>query len=51
VAIKPYLDLFFDNVMVMDEDEGLKKQRFAVLAKLVKAFKRVADLSEIQPAS
>jgi glycyl-tRNA synthetase beta chain len=48
VAIKPHLDSFFDKVMVMVEDEGLKRQRLAVLAKLVRAFKRVADLSEIQ---
>jgi glycyl-tRNA synthetase beta chain len=48
VAIKPHLDLFFDKVMVMVEDETLKRQRLAVLAKLVRAFKRVADLSEIQ---
>jgi glycyl-tRNA synthetase beta chain len=51
VAIKPHLDLFFDKVMVMVEDEGLKRQRLAVLAKLVRAFKRVADLSEIQASA
>ena len=47
-TIKPHLDLFFDKVMVMVEDEGLKRQRLALLSKLVRAFKRVADLSEIQ---
>jgi glycyl-tRNA synthetase beta chain len=51
VAIKPHLDLFFEKVMVMVDDEGLKLQRLAVLSKLVRAFKRVADLSEIQIAS
>lgn len=51
VEIKPHLDLFFDKVMVMTDDEGLKKQRLAVLAKLVRAFKRVADLSEIQASA
>ena len=51
VAIKPHLDLFFDGVMVMTDDETLKRQRLAVLAKLVRAFKRVADLSEIQSAA
>jgi glycyl-tRNA synthetase beta chain len=51
VAIKPHLDLFFDGVMVMADDETLKRQRLAVLAKLVRAFKRVADLSEIQSAA
>jgi len=51
VAIKPHLDLFFDNVMVMVDDEALKRQRLAVLARLVRAFKRVADLSEIQASA
>lgn len=51
VAIKPHLDLFFDKVMVMVDDETLKRQRLSVLAKLVRAFKRVADLSEIQSSA
>jgi glycyl-tRNA synthetase beta chain len=51
VAIKPHLDLFFDKVMVMVGDETLKRQRLSVLAKLVRAFKRVADLSEIQSSA
>ena len=42
------MDLFFEKVMVMVEDESLKCQRLALLGKLVRAFKRVADLSEIQ---
>ena len=50
VSVKPHLDLFFDKVMVMVEDEALKRQRLALLGKLVRAFKRVADLSEIQSA-
>ncbi len=51
VAVKPHLDRFFDNVMVMIDDEGLKSQRLAVLGKLVRAFTRVADLSEIQASA
>lgn len=51
VAVKPHLDLFFDKVMVMVDDPALKRQRLAVLAKLVRAFKRVADLSEIQASA
>jgi glycyl-tRNA synthetase beta chain len=50
VAIKPHLDAFFDGVMVMDPDEAVKRQRLAVLARLERAFKKVADLSEIQPS-
>ncbi len=51
VSVKPRLDEFFEKVMVMVEDEGLKKQRLALLSKLVRAFRRVADLSEIQGSS
>jgi glycyl-tRNA synthetase beta chain len=51
VAIKPHLDRFFESVMVMIDDEALKRQRLALLAKLVRAFKRVADLSEIQSSA
>ncbi len=50
-AVKPHLDLFFDKVMVMVEDESLKRQRLALLNKLVRAFHRVADLSEIQASA
>ncbi|MBI3552889.1 MAG: hypothetical protein HY077_10265 [Elusimicrobia bacterium] len=48
VAIKPHLDHFFDKVMVMVEDEQLKVQRLSLLAKLVRLFNAVADLSELQ---
>lgn len=51
VSVKPSLDQFFDKVMVMVEDENLKKQRLALLSKLVRAFRLVADLSEIQAAA
>jgi glycyl-tRNA synthetase beta chain len=51
VAIKPHLDAFFDGVMVMVDDEGLKVQRLKLLAKLVRSFNRIADLSEIQVAA
>ena len=51
VTVKPHLDQFFEKVMVMVEDEQLKAQRIALLSKLVRAFRRVADLSEIQVSS
>jgi glycyl-tRNA synthetase beta chain len=51
VSVKPHLDQFFEKVMVMVDDEALKKQRLALLSKLVRAFRRVADLSEIQPSA
>jgi glycyl-tRNA synthetase beta chain len=51
VSVKPHLDQFFEKVMVMVEDESLKRQRLALLSKLVRAFRRVADLSEIQASA
>lgn len=51
VGVKPHLDLFFEKVHVMADDEGLKRQRIALLGKLVRAFKRVADLSELSGAA
>ena len=51
VSVKPHLDQFFEKVMVMVEDESLQAQRIALLSKLVRAFRRVADLSEIQASA
>ena len=48
VALKPKLDEFFAQVMVMAEDRALRAQRLALLARLVRLIKRAADLSEIQ---
>jgi glycyl-tRNA synthetase beta chain len=48
VGVKPHLDAFFEKLMVMVDDEPVKRRRLALLSKLVRAFKRVADLSEIQ---
>ena len=48
VALKPELDLFFDKVLVMAEDESVRANRLALLARLVRVFKSVADISHIQ---
>jgi len=48
VNLKPLLDDFFDKVMVMVDDQVLKAARLALLDRLVRLIKRVADLSEIQ---
>ncbi len=47
-AIKPHLDRFFDDVMVMAEDAELRSQRLGLLARIVRLFNSVADLSELQ---
>lgn len=48
VKIKPSLDGFFDNVMVMAEDEKIRTNRIRVIQSLVSLFDKAADLSQIQ---
>ncbi|MGH8127513.1 MAG: glycine--tRNA ligase subunit beta [Gammaproteobacteria bacterium] len=43
------VDQFFDEVLVMDPDTTLRERRLALLARLRKAFLRVADIGELQP--
>lgn len=42
---------FFDNVMVMDEDEKLRNNRLALLAALRQLFLQIADISLLQNQS
>jgi glycyl-tRNA synthetase beta chain len=41
------VDVFFDKVMVMVEDEKLRANRLALLRNLLKEFSTIADFSEI----
>jgi glycyl-tRNA synthetase beta chain len=47
-GLKDPVDAFFDNVMVMVDDEGLRDNRLALLQNLGNLFLRVADLSRLQ---
>ena len=42
------VDTFFDDVMVMAEDEALKRNRIALLGGLSQLFLRAADISRLQ---
>ncbi|CAM2962867.1 glycine--tRNA ligase subunit beta [Vibrio rarus] len=42
------VDAFFDNVMVMADDEALKKNRLTMLNKLRNLFLQIADISLLQ---
>ncbi len=42
------IDTFFDSVMVMAEDEALKKNRLTLLNKLRNLFLQIADISLLQ---
>ena len=46
--LRPAVDLFFDEVMVMVDDEALKNNRLALLDQLLQSFRLVADFSRIQ---
>jgi glycyl-tRNA synthetase beta chain len=43
--LRPVVDRFFDAVMVMDEDPGLRANRLSLLGRLKNQFDQIADLS------
>jgi glycyl-tRNA synthetase beta chain len=46
-VLKQPVDAFFDSVMVMVEDEKLRRGRLALLRELRDAMNRVADISKL----
>lgn len=46
-TFKPYVDRFFDEVLVMDSDPRLRANRLALLAAIVGTFAGVIDFSRI----
>jgi glycyl-tRNA synthetase beta chain len=46
-SLRPLLDRFFDEVMVMVDDERVRGNRLSILQKLWKDFSTIADFSEI----
>jgi glycyl-tRNA synthetase beta chain len=47
-ALRPAVDRFFDEVLVMAEDEKLRRNRLALLGRVGALFAPVADFSKIQ---
>lgn len=47
-ALRPAVDHFFDDVMVMTEDPALRANRLALLSQMGNLFLQVADLSRLQ---
>jgi glycyl-tRNA synthetase beta chain len=45
--IRPAVDVFFDKVMVMVDDEQLRANRLALLQTMLREFSTIADFSEI----
>jgi len=48
VTLKPHVDLFFDNVMVMTEDVNLKQNRLGLLRSIAASFFQIADFTLIR---
>ncbi len=46
-TLRPDIDLFFDKVMVMVDDERVRANRLALLQTLLREFSTIADFSEI----
>ncbi|MFV0481381.1 MAG: glycine--tRNA ligase subunit beta [Campylobacteraceae bacterium] len=46
-GLKPFIDNFFDKVMVNAEDVQLRQNRQNIIASIYKAFKSIADIKEI----
>ena len=45
--LRPAIDFFFDKVLVMVDDEDVRRNRIALLATLLKEFSTIADFSEL----
>ncbi|MBF0302035.1 MAG: glycine--tRNA ligase subunit beta, partial [Desulfamplus sp.] len=46
-SIRPDVDRFFDDVMVMVDDEAVKNNRIALLSRVAAIFENIADFSQI----
>jgi glycyl-tRNA synthetase beta chain len=46
-SLRPHIDAFFENVLVMVDDDKTRSNRLAVLQKLLDSFSTIADFSEI----
>ena len=51
VPLKPFVDAFFDKVMVMAEDKAVRENRVRLLMEIGGLFGTVADFSKIQAES
>ena len=46
-GLRKVVDQFFEEVMVMAEDEGVRKNRLALLSEILREFTTIADFSEL----
>jgi glycyl-tRNA synthetase beta chain len=48
-SLRPDVDLFFDKILVMDNDPQVRSNRLSLLATLLEQFSTIADFAEIVP--
>jgi glycyl-tRNA synthetase beta chain len=46
-ALKPMVDMFFEEVLVIGPDEALTQNRFALLKAVRDLFARIADFTKV----
>ena len=46
-TLRPTVDAFFDKVMILDSDPGLRGGNLALIREVLRNFSRIADFSEI----
>jgi glycyl-tRNA synthetase beta chain len=46
-GLRPHVDRFFDEVMVMDPNPAIRQENLKLLGAILSDFQRIADLSEI----
>ncbi len=46
-SLRPQVDLFFDKILVNDQDPAIRQNRLALLHSLLTEFSNIADFSEI----
>ncbi|MFQ5508816.1 MAG: glycine--tRNA ligase subunit beta [Leptospirillia bacterium] len=46
-ALRPQIDRYFDDVMVMDEDAAVRQRRLSMVAEIGKSFSGFADFSQV----
>lgn len=45
--LRPDVDLFFDKILVMDKDDGLRRARLGLVARVARATHGVVDMAEL----
>ena len=45
--VNPYVEKFFNDVLVMDKDENIKENRLALLTLIKSKYNHIADFSKL----